>query len=80
MNKYYVNDNAQDTGEYAVHKEGCSHMPLISNTTYLGKFSSCYPAIAKAKEHYANVDGCLNSQGQYDASGQELAKSIFALH
>jgi hypothetical protein len=56
MANYYVNKNAQSTGEHEVHKAGCSYMP--SNRLYLGDFSSCAPAVRKAKETYPNSDGC----------------------
>jgi len=55
---YYVNDNAQSTGEHEVHKAGCSHMPYESNSTFLGYFSDCHEAVEKAREKYSNVDGC----------------------
>jgi len=58
MDDYYVNKNQQETGEHEVHKDGCKHMPLSHNRTYLGKFLSCKGAIIKAKEKYKNVDGC----------------------
>jgi hypothetical protein len=58
MDYYYVNDNAQSTGEHEVHKEGCSFFP--KNRTYLGYFSNCKDAVEKAKDHYANVDGCAH--------------------
>ena len=56
MDHYYVNNNAQSTGEHEVHKEGCSFFP--SDRTYLGYFSTCREAITVAKKKYPNVDGC----------------------
>ena len=56
MAHYYVNKNAQSTGEHEVHKKGCSYFP--DEPKYLGYFSSCDEAIEKAKEYYSNVDGC----------------------
>ena len=58
MNYYYVNNNAQPTGEHEVHKDGCSYMPNSANRKYLGYFDNCHKAVAKAKEIYPNVDGC----------------------
>jgi hypothetical protein len=55
---YYVNKNAQNTGEHEVHKGDCPVGPLPENSQYLGVFSSCKDAVEKAKEYYANVDGC----------------------
>ncbi len=56
MTMYYVNDEAQSTGEHEVHKDGCSYMP--SRKTYLGSFSNCADAVRKARTIYSNVDGC----------------------
>lgn len=56
MDHYYVNDQAQSTGEHEVHKEDCTYFP--SGRTYLGYFSSCRNAVAEARTIYTNVDGC----------------------
>ena len=56
MDKYYVNNNPQPTGEHEVHKENCDHFP--GDYKYLGEYSKCQGAIEKAKEIYENVDGC----------------------
>lgn len=56
MDKYYVNPNAQSTGEHEVHKEGCSYFP--DEPIYLGEYSSCWDAVAEAGKYYSNVDGC----------------------
>ncbi|HCS37989.1 MAG TPA: hypothetical protein DIW44_00180 [Anaerolineaceae bacterium] len=56
MDQYYVNDDAQTKGEHEVHRESCSYLP--KNKTYVGTFSNCKEAIAKAKTIYTNVDGC----------------------
>lgn len=58
MAYYYVNKNAQSTGEHEVHKEDCSYLPDSSNRIGLGYFSSCKEAVKEAKKHYDNVDGC----------------------
>jgi len=58
MDKYYVNQNAQNNGDHEVHKEGCSYMPLSQNRTYLGEHSSCHGAVRKAKETYRQSNGC----------------------
>jgi len=58
MDYYYVNKNAQSTGEHEVHNENCSYLPYSSNRKGLGYFSNCSDAIKKAKEYYSNVDGC----------------------
>ena len=58
MDDYYVNDNAQNNGDHEVHKEGCSFLALVTDKTYLGKFSNCRDAVRKAKEIYPTADGC----------------------
>lgn len=58
MDHYYVNENAQSTGEHEVHKKDCSYFP--SKNIHLGYFSNCQDAVKKAKEHYSNVDGCYH--------------------
>ncbi|MEI8388819.1 MAG: hypothetical protein WCG23_02930 [bacterium] len=55
---YYVNQNAQSTGEHEVHCEECSYLPDVLNRQYLGAFDNCRDAVKKAKEYYSNVDGC----------------------
>ena len=55
---YYVNKNAQSTGEHEVHKSGCSYMPDSSNRRHLGDFTNCDDAVKEAKKIYDNVDGC----------------------
>jgi len=58
MADYYVNTNAQPTGEHEVHTEGCSHPPLPNHRRPLGNFTDCKDAVREAKKHYSNVDGC----------------------
>jgi len=60
MADYYVNRNAQPTGEHEVHASGCPTFPDSQNAKYLGYFSHCRDAVTKAKEFYDNVDGCKN--------------------
>jgi hypothetical protein len=56
MSKYYVNDNAQPTGEHEVHTQNCMYLP--ENRTYIGEYSNCHDALNKARTIYTNVDGC----------------------
>lgn len=56
--KYYVNTNAQANGDHEVHNEYCQYLPKIENRIYLGEYSSCRPAVDKAKEYYSKADGC----------------------
>ena len=60
MALYYVNKNAQSNGDHEVHKTGCSWLPKIENRIYLGVFSSCSPAVTKARSHYTQVNGCAH--------------------
>lgn len=56
--KYYVNKNAQPTGEHEVHTVNCSWLPEEQNRQYLGDFKTCGPAVTSAKAYFTNVDGC----------------------
>ena len=58
MANYYVNDNAQNNGDHEVHREGCRWLALAMNTTSLGNFTSCHPAVAAAKRRYRQSNGC----------------------
>lgn len=58
MSFYYVNQNGQSNGDHEVHTTGCSFMPARQNRIYLGDFSSCYPAVRAAREHYRQSNGC----------------------
>lgn len=58
MAAYYVNKNAQSTGEHEVHRAGCSYLPDTENRVYLGDFTNCKDAVRESKKHYDNVDGC----------------------
>jgi hypothetical protein len=59
MAKYYINKNAQPTGEHEVHTENCPHPPDPPNRDHLGEFDKCSKAVAAAKaKGYDPVDGC----------------------
>lgn len=58
MASYYVNDNAQANGDHEVHVETCSFLPARTNRTYVGEYSSCSPAVKKARERWNQVNGC----------------------
>jgi len=60
MARYYVNKNAQPTGEHEVHKTGCSYMPALGNCIDLGECVDCHDAVRKAGSHFSNVDGCAS--------------------
>lgn len=59
MAKYYVNMNAQANGDHEVHKIGCAWMPKPENRLYLGDFAACRPAVAEARKHYKQTNGCF---------------------
>ena len=59
MAAYYVNINAQATGEHEVHTTGCPEPPDAENRRSLGDFSNCHDAVREAKKYYDNVDGCF---------------------
>ena len=56
MELFYINTNAQPTGEYEVHTSSCAHGPSIENRINLGFFHNSSEAI---KKYYNNVDGCF---------------------
>ncbi len=59
MPAYYVNTNAQPTGEHEVHEEDvCPHPPEPANRHHLGTHASCHGAVAAARKIYDDVDGC----------------------
>lgn len=60
MAAYYVNQKADDNGNHEVHREGCYWLTLVQSKTYLGSFSSCAPAVAKATQTYPTADGCAH--------------------
>lgn len=57
---YYVNVNAQDTGEHEVHRLGCPTPAREENRQYLGTWRSCAEALAAARQQFDSVDGCAN--------------------
>jgi len=58
MNRYYVNNTPQPSGDHEVHKEGCYWLSLANTTNDLGIHYSCYSAVAKAKQMYSTANGC----------------------
>lgn len=58
MYRYYVNTNAQWNGDHEVHRDGCSYLPAPANRIYLGQFMECYSAVAEARRHFQQVNGC----------------------
>ena len=56
MASYYVNNVRQTNCDYEVHVPGCIFFP--SNNTYLGEYTSCAPAVAKANQTPYPANGC----------------------
>lgn len=56
--RFYVNKQAQPTGEHEVHRATCSHLPGIEHRQYLGDFLTSQEAVREAKKYYLCVDGC----------------------
>ena len=59
MKKYYINTNAQSSGEHEIHREDCPCMFFIKGPIYLGEYTSCTDALRAAQRIYSNVDGCF---------------------
>jgi hypothetical protein len=55
---YYVNRNAQKSGDHEVHTTDCKQGAKEENRLYLGTFESCRDAVRAAKKHYRQSDGC----------------------
>lgn len=56
--KYYVNNNAQASGDHEVHTSTCYYFYMIYNRTYLGEFETCQEAVREAKKRYSRANGC----------------------
>jgi len=59
MARYYVNKNAQSSGDHEVHAAGCSFLPDVDNRFYLGDFTNCHDAVREARKRYSQVNGCF---------------------
>lgn len=55
---YYINTDAQPTGEHEVHEDGCTWLTFVVNEKYLGFFTDCQEAIQHARSLGYNPDGC----------------------
>jgi len=62
MIKYFINANAQSSGEHEVHRADCEWLEIIipTNRLYLGTFDNCKSAVTMAEIKYPNwsIDGC----------------------
>lgn len=61
MDRYVLNLNMQDNGDYEVHKEGCHKFPQ-QNYDELGSYYSCSSAVdtAKSKHPDKRINGCIH--------------------
>jgi len=55
---YYINTNAQLTGEHEVHEDGCYWLSLVVNKKYLGLHENCQEAVQQARWLGYKPDGC----------------------
>lgn len=60
MPYFYINKNAQETGEHEIHKSPCNWMPSENNKISLGWFNTFGEAKMEALKHFDNVDGCIH--------------------
>jgi hypothetical protein len=61
MPNFCVSKDAQSKSrDHEVHDLdfGCSFLPAPANRIDLGSYSSCRGAVAAAKQHYNDVNGC----------------------
>lgn len=56
---YYVHTQKDAQGDYEVHTENCSHLPLPQNRELLGAYPDCHSAVIRASMRgYSPVNGC----------------------
>jgi hypothetical protein len=60
MPQYYVNTNAQTNGDHEVHTDPCPYPPNVQSRVDLGWHTSCFGAVASAKQRWPNarINGC----------------------
>lgn len=58
MTVYYLDRHPQNNGEYQLHEDGCTQLPLPSDRTYLGTFQSLDAAIQKASRIHHRCRPC----------------------
>lgn len=59
--RYYVNANAQQSGEHEVHlASGCPFPAAARNQIDLGDHPNCQSAIKAARQRFRDVDGCVH--------------------
>lgn len=60
MAMYYINKNAQSSGEHEIHKSDCAWLPESQNRQPLGYFNSFTEAKKEAFKYFKNIDGCFH--------------------
>ncbi|RBP41432.1 hypothetical protein DES53_107264 [Roseimicrobium gellanilyticum] len=68
MDRYYVNDTAQNNGDHEVHKENCNWLRLAIRKTDLGYHTQCSSAVQAARQHHRQVNGCVYCSPQCHTS------------
>ena len=56
--RYFVNRDADVSGDHEVHATGCRRLPGIKHRIYMGTFASCRAAVRKARQYYSAVRAC----------------------
>lgn len=59
MDRYYVNRTPQNNGDHEVHKRGCQWLARALSTLDLGLHAGCRTAVAEARRHYPQSNGCI---------------------
>lgn len=60
MAHYFVNKEAQPSGDHEVHTSMCRYLPASHHREYLGAFGDCATAIAAARVLFRQVNGCVH--------------------
>ena len=58
ITRYFVNRDADVSGDREVHATGCRGLPGMKNRIYLGTFASCRAAVQEARKYYSAVRAC----------------------
>jgi len=65
MYYYFVDKTARENGDHEVHRGGCRECPDDRNRIYIGFFSNCEEALAKASKFFSQVNGCSLCTKEY---------------
>lgn len=74
MPEYYVNKKPDKDGFHEVHHIICPHLSEVDLDAfvYLGRFNSCHKALAEAKKHFTQADGCRRCASSCHTDRKEL--------